>query len=369
MKKLLGHICSYALAGLGISIYLLILHMNYDVLGGTCDMGSLFSCSVLLIKEYSLWFGVPVPVFSILLYLVVFGLAFSAYKHSDRDVIKQYLYLYLLAWLALAATVGMAFIAFVKLKTVCIFCSGLYIVSILFFIWIHKIRKADNRDWFSLLLDEILSIYKNKMAIKVLVALFIVILASYFHFQSGSMKIEFDRDSALMGRSVGNPLSSIKVEVFSDFQCPACKSAVPFLYLLEKELGPEIHLTYKYFPLDAACNSNVVRSLHPQACKAARASFCASLQNKFWRYHDFLFQNQFKLHDGIYKDIAEREGMKLGEFLQCLESDTSLRIVKADISQANMYNIQATPTIIVNGQPYTGKRTVEEFKKFIDRVK
>lgn len=369
MKKLIGHIRWFALVGLGISIYLLILHLNYDKLGTTCDIGSVFSCSVLLIKEYSQWFGIPVPIFSILLYLVALGLAGYAYKEDERQVLKPYLYLYSLSLISLAASIGMAFIAFVKLKTICIFCTGLYIVSILFFVWMRKIKKLDDRDWTDHLIDEFREIAKNTAALKIIAAVGFALVGSYFYFQSQQIQVSFDHERALIGRSVGNPDAEVKVEVFSDFQCPACKNTVPFLYLLEKELSKEIHLTYKFYPLDSACNPNMRRAMHPQACKAARAAFCASLQNKFWRYHDFLFQNQMKLHDDIYQEIAQREGMKIGEFLQCMESEDARNAIQADISLGNMYSVTATPTIMVNGKPFTQKRTIEEFKKFIHEVR
>ena len=48
-------------------------------------------------------------------------------------------------------------------------------------------------------------------------------------------------------------------------------------------------------PLDNSCNEALPRALHPDACLAAIAADCARQQNRFWEYHDRLFENQHTL--------------------------------------------------------------------------
>ncbi|MCB0271610.1 MAG: thioredoxin domain-containing protein [Bdellovibrionales bacterium] len=363
VQKYVGQLRWILLVGIAVSFYLLLLHFRYEQLGGVCEIGKLFSCSVLLIKDYSLWFQIPVPVFSIIFYLISFSLSWYAYKHHDKELIQPYLYLWVLSIVAILSTIGMAYIAFIKLKTICIFCSLLYITSILYVVWMFKIFGTEDHPWFFHLSHMCKNFYRNTKVLLVVVSSVVILVFAHFFFKQPESNFSLDSTQVMMGRSAGNPQAINKVEVFSDFQCPACKSASPFLYELERELGSKIFLTYKYFPLDSACNPSIRRSMHPQACQAARASFCASVQNKFWRYHDLLFANQMNLNDSIYVDLAKSENLNIQEFMTCFQSDESQRAVESDVAQGNMYLISATPTIMLNGKPYTGKRTIDDFRQ------
>ncbi|MEK7125324.1 MAG: DsbA family protein, partial [Patescibacteria group bacterium] len=80
----------------------------------------------------------------------------------------------------------------------------------------------------------------------------------------------------------GDPKSSIVLEEFSDFQCPACGAAQPTVSQILKTYGDKIAFSYRHFPL---------LSIHANAFSAALASECANDQGKFWEYHDLLFKN------------------------------------------------------------------------------
>ena len=54
----------------------------------------------------------------------------------------------------------------------------------------------------------------------------------------------------------------------------------PTLTQLLAKYPNDVKLVYKHMPLD---------QLHPQARRAAEASWCAQQQGKFWQYHDLLY--------------------------------------------------------------------------------
>lgn len=370
VKKCVGDVRWIALIGILVSIYLLLLHFNYGQLGSACEVGSMFSCSVLLIEQYSLWFHIPVPIFSIIFYMITFGLAQYAYKNEHNDLVRPYVYLDLLSFLALGATLFMAWVAFFKLKTICIFCTALYIVSILFFLWIWKIRKKRFDDWVGVFFSELFSFYKRPAVLKVLAGSMVVLAGSYFVVDAvkNSQVKGLDSTAATIGRSIGNPNASLKLDVFSDFQCPSCRMVIPFLDDLEKKYNNEILITYRFYPLDKACNKNIQRDFHSQACQAAKAALCASLQNQFWGYHDYLFQNQSRLNDQIYNTIAKEKGLDLTEFIKCMQSKEADAVIQDDLQAGEENKIQGTPSIFVNGKLYKGKRDVEDFDAFVQSL-
>lgn len=73
----------------------------------------------------------------------------------------------------------------------------------------------------------------------------------------------------------------IQMVVYSDFQCPACFSAVEPVEALRKEFAGVMQVEFRHFPLERT---------HAWALVAAGFAECAAKQGKFWEFHDRLFQ-------------------------------------------------------------------------------
>lgn len=80
--------------------------------------------------------------------------------------------------------------------------------------------------------------------------------------------------------TAGAPVTLLE---YSDFQCPFCARAFPTTQKILSEYDGKVLFAYKHFPLT---------SIHPHAQKAAEASECARDQDKFWEFHDKLFETQ-----------------------------------------------------------------------------
>lgn len=84
----------------------------------------------------------------------------------------------------------------------------------------------------------------------------------------------------------GKESASVTLIEFSDYECPFCsrhytqaESQIKEDYI---DTG-KVKFYYRDYPLS---------SIHPGAQKAAEAARCAGDQDKYWQYHDALFQNQ-----------------------------------------------------------------------------
>jgi len=139
----------------------------------------------------------------------------------------------------------------------------------------------------------------------------------------------------------GNAAATIVVEEFSDFQCPACKSAQPTAEDVINTFGDKIAFYYKHFPLTA---------IHPFAFRAALAAECANDQGKFWEYHDVLFQNQPNFSEDELVRYAGDLGLDGTSFSACVESRARQDVVRADMREGDNRNISGTPTFFVNGE-------------------
>jgi protein-disulfide isomerase len=95
--------------------------------------------------------------------------------------------------------------------------------------------------------------------------------------------------------------------------------------------------------------------MHPHAFLAARAARCAGDQDRYWPYHDALFQNQgswtFITAPPARQFVSYAEGLGLdgAEFESCLRSDRHAEVVTANLYLAMELNLPGTPSILMQG--------------------
>jgi protein-disulfide isomerase len=166
----------------------------------------------------------------------------------------------------------------------------------------------------------------------------------------------------------GPAAAAITIVEFSDFQCPFCEQAFRDLRELLRA-NPDVSLTFRHFPLDATCNSHVVRSLHPDACLAACAAECANRQGRFWEYHDALFENHDSLERESLFRYARETRLDLAAFRTGLDDPTTRARVGADIEAARQVGVESTPTLFINGRTLSGalERPYYDYALVIER--
>ena len=111
------------------------------------------------------------------------------------------------------------------------------------------------------------------------------------------------------GPAVGPADAPVTLIEFADFQCPYCARALPVIAEVRERFPTQLRVVFKHMPLD---------SIHPYARPAARAAVCAEKQDKFWPYHDVLFQNVRALGTDQLRAHADTAGLDLAAFDACL---------------------------------------------------
>jgi len=143
----------------------------------------------------------------------------------------------------------------------------------------------------------------------------------------------------------GKETANITIVEYSDFQCPFCKRGSQILPQILQEYDGKIKIMYKQLPLP----------MHNWAKDAAIASLCAREQgnDKFWEFHDLLFENQenIKVENSKeeFKGFAKKIGLNENDFNKCLGSPDIAKRVQADIDEARSIGVSSTPTFVVNG--------------------
>ncbi len=127
-------------------------------------------------------------------------------------------------------------------------------------------------------------------------------------------------------------------------------------------MGDDVRVIYKHFPLPN----------HPWAMYAAKASACVSLQSEsaFWRLHDTIFADQARLsNEGLEQklDAISQQDQTLNgpKFKQCMLSEEPAQIVSRDVALADRLQVNATPTVFINGVRKNGAIAPDELQYLI----
>ena len=150
---------------------------------------------------------------------------------------------------------------------------------------------------------------------------------------------------------------------FGCFSCPFTKQAEPALkeFLLR---NPNVKLEFRVFPIPS----------HAFSREAAETAFCANEQNKFWEYHDLLFERQKEFNQDNFKKWAGELGLNQAQFDACAYSEKYASKVDSDFEEGKKLGVFGTPTFFFpsTGSVLVGPRQAWEFEnalkqKIIDK--
>lgn len=99
---------------------------------------------------------------------------------------------------------------------------------------------------------------------------------------------------------------------------------------------------------------------------AAEAANCASDQDKFWEYHDKLFENQRALSVENLKKYAVDLQLDSRQFNACLDSGKYTEDVQGDVQNGQSLGVTGTPAFFINGRFLNGAQPFEMFAQIID---
>ena len=137
----------------------------------------------------------------------------------------------------------------------------------------------------------------------------------------------------------GEVNAPVTIVEFTDFQCPSCAAMHPVLEEVLKSYSAKVRLVVRDYPL----------AQHENALKAAEAANAANAQGKFFEYTALLYTHQKALDVASLKKYASEIGLNRQKFDAALDSGTYAAEVKHDIEDAEIYGVNSTPTIFVNG--------------------
>jgi protein-disulfide isomerase len=160
-----------------------------------------------------------------------------------------------------------------------------------------------------------------------------------------------------IGPSRGPDNAPVTLVAFSNFQCPTCQRGEPAMRKILDQYPDQLRLVFRHFP----------RGALPRSRPASEAAICAGAQEKFWPYHDRLFENRVGgLSDQDLDDYGIELGLEMGRFRECLSKHESKPVIDADAAAAAFHGLTRAPTYFLNGIRITGARNATALSEMID---
>ena len=168
-----------------------------------------------------------------------------------------------------------------------------------------------------------------------------------------------------VGRGLGLTTAPVTLEVWTDFQCPACgvwtngNSLESELYEKYVKDG-KLRIEHRFFAF-----------LGEESFTSAVGAVCADKQGKFWAYHAYLFANQTGENGGAFsaprlRILAEAAGLDLTAWDSCIADPAIRAEVEAESAAASAAGINGTPWLKIGDWSASGIPKSEDLFRRID---
>ncbi len=347
-----------------------------------CNLSKGVNCETVAASEYSAFLGIPISVWG----LEFFGLAIAIVlaSHFRFLPLKRWdSLLFALSCVGVPVTLVLGYISVTVIQSVCIMCLTVYVVNTV----MVALLAVPNRRRLGAFLREgpaellALATHPNHRVLSVMAVLlgasqFLWVprifgrpahaadpaetLAAVSNAKAGTW-----RGLPASRNTLGPVNAPIRIEEFTDFQCPFCGKAHEVMLEVITRYPGKIHLIHRDYPLDHNCNPAIQEPFHPDACAAAYFSRCAAEQDLYWPYEALLFHNQRKLKKAAMLSFAEKVGLDTAKMSACVESKATHQAVLADIEEGIKRGVAGTPAFFVNGEAIVGARPIEFWEEKI----
>lgn len=157
--------------------------------------------------------------------------------------------------------------------------------------------------------------------------------------------VESSWDDLISQASViaSQPPPSDTIVMFTDYQCPFCRSVEPTLV---RAVAGGLAIALLHLPLD---------QIHPLAREAANAAVCAEEQGMFREIHHGLMSTDEWMDEGTWEDFVQGVGVPdVQALVVCMESERASSRLTASIALANRLGIRGTPAFVTKEGIETG---------------
>ena len=208
------------------------------------------------------------------------------------------------------------------------------------------------------------------LIIPIIIGIFFGVLFSNYQEEITSNTSILNKENLLDGATLlGDPNADITIVEFGDYQCTFCYK---FHQDTMKKINEKyvktgnVNFFYKDFPLNG--ESSIL---------ASEASYCAQKQDKFWQYHNMIYDNWNGENTGWVTEnsllgFAKDSGLNLEEYNTCMKNSDFRQKVLENEQFAREIKIDATPSFLIfsENQVYRiiGAQPFEKFEQVFQEL-
>ena len=178
-------------------------------------------------------------------------------------------------------------------------------------------------------------------------------IVKYYNMKTNPYKIK--------GNILGTENATVTIELYSDFVCPLCYINNIMLHKAVKEFK-NIKIIHHNYPFDKECNPYISTNMHPFACFMSRGAIAARNQGNYWEMSSLLYENKPKKIEDLMK-LVEDLGFDKDKFIKDFESKETSNEISSEIELANSNEVDATPTMFINGEKVVGVKPYYTLKE------
>jgi uncharacterized membrane protein len=319
-------------------------------LASRCAISEAIDCDKVQASSYASVLGVSLAVWAAVGHLILIG-----WLLAGRLVLAG-----VLAVFNLLLALFLAYVSFVEIGAVCLYCSGMQLgILALAILVVPMARKAK----------------PGGLALPALLAGLFVFLGftgeAYARERSNLLRETHLPDVGQLRMDVvgspilGNPTTPNSALLFLDFGCPVCKACYAKAAGLVRRFPQRIHFIIKHYPLDGTCNKYEPGEFHRGACNAASTSSAAAF---FGLGHGSRAVHELMQMSPDFLPVAlDRLGkVTLRAKDWNWKSAPAIRTVLRDIEDGRALKISSVPQGFLNGRPRDPNRIDQWYKSFLE---
>jgi len=355
-----------ATAGLLDSIYLSISHYRvYTDIGyrSFCSISKSVNCDTVSQSTYSIFLGIPVPIWGIIGYLFFIIILFFAYSRGAEKK-RVWAVLFLISFAYSIYSIILAYISAFYIHSYCFMCVASFGINFLlvFFTWLVKKRFEDSSILNGLKEDKKYFWDRKTIFIPTFVvilissSLLIAIFPRYWDMEPPGISRQISTGFTKEGHPwIGSENPEIEIVEFTDYMCFQCKKMHFFLRQLINKHPKKIRLIHRHFPMDHQFNPFVKEPFHIGTGGMALFAIYAASKDKFWVMNDILFSIEKGKKKINLKKVTKLAGLDLKELSSSIYDKKIRHKLYLDIMGGLKIGITGTPSYVINGQVYRGQ--------------
>ena len=373
------------LIGLGLAIKLAFIYhvANYDkyALSSFCSINDFIDCDGAAKSNSAQFLGIPLAWWGIFFYITILFMTIvdKIKEIKFLNFLKVFknpnAYITFLGTIAFSISMILAGISLFLIHKVCILCVLTYFIDLIIALMacnfkIQNIIESFKTTFYDFI-DGLKSYPKTFVVLLLIATTFLSYSAITLNFVPHIKKRNEIMKYAKMkfnpyrikGNLLGVENADVTIELYSDYVCPHCYINNIMLHKALKEFK-NVKVIHHNLPFDKECNHYISINMHPKACFMSKAAIAARNQNNYWEMSSLLYENQPKNFEDLLK-LVDKLGFDKIKFEEDFNSNNTSDEIKKEVLKAENLEIDATPTMFINGEKYVGIKPYYKLKEIL----